>query len=151
MATTNDCQVALGALVVGWFANADARYTVPIDAGNIKDYSTTPDDSSSSPNWCILRVLQTKPDSEVFDHTDLPGRLVITLFSALGEDEASKEAAERWINDAEEMLVENLYNVGQTDDWYEIAIIGNPKRDAHRFFYGKYRTSDIVIEIDKKS
>lgn len=151
MATTNDCQEALHALIVTWFANAAARYTVPIAAGNIKDYSTTPDDSSASPNWCIIRVLATRPDSEVFDQTDLPARLVITLFSRLAEDEASREAAERWINDAEELMVEQLHDVGPTVNWYEVAIVGNPRRDIYQHFHGKYRTSDIVIEIDKKS
>lgn len=150
MATTNDCQIALGVLVADWFANADVKYTVPIATGNIKDYSTTPSDSSTSPNWCIIRVLATRPDSEVFDHTDLPPRLVITLFSRLAEDEATREAAERWINDAEEMLVEQLYGIGPTENWAEIEIVGNPRRDTHRLFYGKYRTSDIVLEIDKK-
>ena len=150
MATTNDCQLALATLVTNWFANAAAKYTVPIDAANIKGYSTTPTESSSSPNWCIIRVMGTRPDSEVFSNTDLPGRLTITLFSSMAETEASREAAERWINDAEELLVEQLAEVGPTINWYEIAILDQPKRDAHRMFYGKYRTSDIVIEIDKK-
>jgi len=149
MATTNDCQEALHALIVSWFAGAAAKYTVPIAAGNIKDYSTTPDDSSASPNWCIIRVLSTRPTSEVFDHTDLPARLVIFLGSRLAEDETSKEAAERWINDAEEMLVEQLHEIGPTANWYEVQIVGSPRRDVYRFFHGKYRTSDIVIEIDK--
>jgi hypothetical protein len=150
MATTNDSVLALATLAADWFANAAAKYTVPIDAANIKSYSTTPSESSASPNWCIFRVLHTRPDSEVFDHTDLPGRVAITLFSGLAESEASREAAERWLNDAEEMLVEQLAEIGPTANWFEIAIIGQPRRDAHRMFHGKYRTSDIVIEIDKK-
>ena len=149
MATTNDCQQALATLVASWFAGAAAKYTVPIAAGNILDYSTTPTDSSTSPNWCIIRALATRPSSEVFDHTDLPARLSITLFSRIAEDEPSREAAERWINDAEEMLVEQLYEVEATANWHSIQVIGNPRRDIHRFFYGKYRTSDITLEVDK--
>lgn len=149
MATTNDCQIALTALVKTWFAVADAKYSVPIDAANILDYSTTPSDTAPSPNWCIVRVLATKPRSEVFDHTDLPPRLVITLFSKMEQTEASREAAERWINDAEEMLVEQLVRIGRTADWSDIVVIGNPRRDQHQRYHGSHRTSDIVIEIDK--
>ena len=149
MATTNDCQIALAVLIKSWFANADAKYTVPIDAANILDYSTTPTETSESPNWCIVRVLATRPDSEVFDHTDLPVRLAITLFSRMKETEISRTAAERWVNDAEELLVEQFYGVGKTTNWHEIAVIGTPRRDQHQRYHGSHRTSDIVIEIDK--
>ena len=151
MATTNECQIAVMALVKSWFASPDPGFTVPIAQGNILDYSTTPGESSESPNWIIGRVVATQARSEVFDHTDLPARMSITLFSSLDGAEASREAAERWINDAEELLVKKLAEVEATDDWYEIAIIGNPRRDAHRIFHGSHRTSDIVIEIDKKN
>lgn len=149
MATTNDCQTAVMALVKTWFAAPDAEFAVPIAQANILDYSTTPGDSSSSPHWIIGRVLATLTSSEVFDHVDLPPRMAITLFSAMDETETSREAAERWINDAEEMLLKKLQEVGATDDWYEIKIVGNPRRDVHRRYHGSHRTSDIVIEIDK--
>ncbi len=149
MATTTGCQIALGVLIKQWFASPPAGFTVPIAPDNIKDYSTTPSESSSSPNWIIVRAVATRPDSEVFDHTDLPARLSITLLSGVDKSEASRRAAEHWINDAEELLVKQLQEVEATDDWHEIAIIGSPRRDTHRLFHGSHRTSDIVIEIDK--
>jgi hypothetical protein len=149
MATTTGCQIALGVLVKQWFASPEAGFTVPIAEANIKDYSTTPTESSSSPNWIIIRAVATRPDSEVFDHTDLPARFAITLFSRVDKTEASREAAERWINDAEEMLIKKLFEVGATDDWNEIAIVGSPRRDAHRMFHGSHRTSDVTIDVDK--
>lgn len=149
MATTTDVQIALGVLIKQWFASPPTGFTVPIAQDNIKDYSTTPADSSSSPNWIIIRAVATRPDESVFDHTDLPARLAITLFSRMDKTEASRRAAEHWINDAEELLVKQLQEAEATDDWYEIAIIGSPRRDAHRFFHGAYRTSDITIEVDK--
>lgn len=138
-------------MIKQWFAAPDAGFTVPIAQDNIKDYSTTPSESSESPNWIILRVLATRPDSEVFDHTDLPARLAISLLSRMAETEASRRAAEQWLNDAEEMTVKKLAEIGPNDYWYEIAIIGNPRRDAHKMYHGSHRTSDIVIEIDKKN
>ena len=149
MATTNSCQIALTTLIKAWFAGANAKYSVPIDAANILGYSTTPGDSSASPHWVIVRVLATRPDSEVFEHTDLPVRMTITLFSGMTQTESSREAAERWINDAEEMLVEQLARAEQTANWKEIAIVGNPRRDVHKRYHGSHRTSDIAIEIEK--
>jgi hypothetical protein len=149
MATTNDCQGALGVLATSWFSSPAAEFAALGGAVNVRDFNTTPDDSSASPNWCIFRVLYTTADSEVFDNTDAPTRIVCFLATRLGKSDAEREAAERWLNDAEEMMVKQLYEVGATADWYELAIIGNPRRDVHKQFHGKMRTSDILIEIDK--
>jgi len=151
--TTNQCQVFLAQQIVTWFTNADAAFTVPIAAGNIKDYNTTPDEQSTSPNWCIVATVNTISDAFVAGGDRFPTRLVILLFSKLskGADaEASREAAERWMNDAEEMLMMNLANIGVTDYWYEITTPAPPRRDGDRMFWRNYRTSQIVVDIDKK-
>jgi hypothetical protein len=152
MATTNQCQVHLGQLLTVWFANADAAFNVPIDSDNIRLYNTTPTETSVSPNWCILAVANTVSQPFVASGREYDTRIVILLYSRLskGDDaEASREAAERWINDAEEMLIENLAELGDTDFWHDIEV-HPPRRDADRMFWRNFRTSQIVVDLDKK-
>ncbi|MCA9928429.1 MAG: hypothetical protein KC419_08130 [Anaerolineales bacterium] len=154
MITTNQCQVYLTQLIADWFANADPAFDVPIAAENIKAYNTTPNEQSVSPNWCIVAGVNTISEAFVSAGDRFPARLVILLYARLNKAaahaEASREAAERWINDAEEMLMQNLAEVDQTDYWYEVTVPIPPRRDPDRLYWRNYRTTQIVVDIDKK-
>ena len=153
MANQKDTRQTLHALIVDWFANADAEFNVPIAPANIIQYMTTPGDSSASPNWCILASLGSGGQPLVGDDSEEPGRFAILLFSRLDKGsgaEASREAAEDWLDDAEEMLVRNLLASVNTDAWLAIDLIGRPIRDLDQKYWGAFRTSQIRIEIDKR-
>ena len=117
---------------------------------NIKDFLTPPGDSSASPNWCIIRVLHTSSQNFVAGGSEQPAHLAIMLFSHLGGDDASREAAERWLNDAEEMLCERVVNSKKTEYWHRITLPTPPRRDADYKFWGQYRTSLIPLNVEKK-
>ncbi len=153
MPTQKNTRQTLHALIVDWFANADAEFTVPITPENIIGYMTTPSESSASPNWCILASLGSSGKPLVVDDSEEPGRFAILLFSRLDKGdnaETSREAAEDWLDDAEELLIRNLLASVNTIDWYEIRIAGHPRRDPDKKYWGAFRTSLIPIEIDKK-
>ena len=82
---------------------------------------------------------------------ELPARFAILLLSRYDKSaEASKEAALDWIDDAEEMLIEQLAASANTDNWYTLRVSGRPRRDVIPQFYGRWRTSQILINMEKK-
>ncbi len=153
MATQKNTRQALHTLIDEWFANADAEFTIPIAPENIIGYMTTPSESSASPNWCILASVGSGGQPLVVGDSEEPGRFAILLFSRMDKGdnaETSREAAEDWLDDAEEMLIRNLLSSVNTTDWHEIRIAGHPRRDPDKRHWGSFRTSLIPIEIDKK-
>lgn len=163
MATTRECRQALYDLVVDWFVTTGppAEYDAPIIAGNIRRYRTAPAPSSASPNWILITTAGTRPE-EPEDRGSIAGgneteaRFVIVLLSRLSEGsdaEASKEAAENWLDDAEEWLVRQLADSYETDEWHSLEIVGWPMRDLPGLTDGlsnDYRSSQIVIQMEKK-
>lgn len=148
--------------VGNWLANSDAAYTTPTISGNLKRYRTAPAASSASPNWVIVTSAGVRPE-EPTDGGSLAGgneikaRLVIILLSRISQDidatEATKEAAENWLDDAEEVIVRGLADSVNTAAWHSLEMIGWPRRDIPGLtdgLDGNYRNSQIVVEMELK-
>ena len=148
MSTTNEVQEEIGSYLPTWFTNAG----IAMEPAQIKDYLTTPDYESSHPNWCILGVTATTTRTAVLGDSEEPAQFVLILFARLGKGdqaEASREAAERWLNDAEEMVVRNLENLPSNLLWYGVDV-RQPRRDVIREWHGKYRTSIVPFVVEKR-
>lgn len=150
MSTNKGVRQALHQRILTWFAAPDPEFTVPISPDNIKRFATAPDDESVSPNWIIISTLSARLESMVTGDSITNPRLAIWLLSRLGTDEASKEASLDWIDDAEEWTLTKLDDEVNQLYWVDIKIIGNPRRDSDPFYHGRYRTSMILVEIEKR-
>ncbi len=148
MSRTNEVQLDIGSRLPTWFSDAG----IAMDPAHIKAYLTTPNVDSEHPHWCILGVTATTSRTAVLGDTAEPARLMVILFARLAKGdqaEASREAAERWLNDAEEMVVRNLENLESNLLWHEV-IVAQPRRDAIREWHGLYRTSLVPFLVDKR-
>lgn len=153
MATTKEIQALIGSYLPDWFADAaDDGFDVPIDNSQIKAYLTSPDENASSPNWCILGGIHTKPESFVMGGMNEESVFAILLFSRIsaGDDaEASRAAAEAWITDAEEMVVTKLANHRPVRGYFGEINVRPPGRDKMKHYWGKFRTSQIIFTVEK--
>ena len=151
MSTTKACRARLHELIQEWFAAPDPAYAVPIAATNIIGYFTTPKERSASPNWIIVHTIHTSSQSFTLGGAEQPALFGILLASRLskGDDaELSRELAEAWLDDAEEMLLTLLT---ETDEelWNDIIISSAPQRDADPILRGLFRSSHLLIEMEK--
>ncbi len=153
MATTNQCQIEMSTKIGDWLTNSPVAFDTPFDLANLRAYNSTPDEQANSPNWCIVAVVHTVNDAFVSGGDRFPARLAILLMSRLATDradrEASREAAERWINDAEEVVMIGLADDAVSSLWSDIEVVKPPMRDPDRKFHQNYRTSMIVVDVDK--
>jgi hypothetical protein len=150
MSTTKAVRQALHQRILTWFAAPDPEFTVPIAPDNIKRFSTAPDDESESPNWIIISTVSDRLEKTTTGDSTINPRLAVWLLSRLGTDEASKEASLDWIDDAEEWMLQKLDDEVNQLHWINIKIIGNPRRDSDPAYHGRYRTSLIAVEIEKR-
>ncbi len=153
MPTTTAIQAILLTSVKQWFVDAASggTYICPIHAENVLAYATTPDEDGEA-NWCIIAAKPTFYEGHSMESKRLVSRFDIHLFSRFDiEVEASKEAAEKWLNDAEEMIVLALTEEpNNTTNWFLIRPERAPVRDRIREFWNKYRVSTISVLIRKK-
>ena len=154
MATANECQIEMSNKIGDWLTNSPAEFDTPFDLANLRAYNTTPDERSDSPNWCIVAMAHTVSRRFVSGGDEYPTRLAILLMSRLAtsrdDREASRLAAERWINDAEEVVMMGLSEDAESSLWSELQVVDNPRRDHDRKFHSNYRTSLIIVDVDKK-
>jgi hypothetical protein len=143
--STKTIRQALHQKVVDWFAGSDLPYAT----GNIKRYQTAPDDSSESPYWTILFTMTQSPDGEVAGGSDTMPRFGILLLCRVGGDEASKEAAHDWLDEAEQMLLNQLNNDINQDYWTDL-LPGDTLRDRLPQYHGRYRTSLIPVAVETR-
>ena len=147
--TSKQIRQQLHTEVVSWFASPEPQFNVPIEASNIKRYSTAPDDESSTPNWIVITTARERLGTAVFGGRVENPIIAIWLLSRIGSDEASKEASLDWIDDATEMLTVQLAESLDHTHWISINIL-NILRDNDPAYHGRYRTSVIVAEIEKR-
>jgi len=153
MPTTNAIKTILFTSIKQWFVDAAAgsTYVCPIDAENVLDHATTPDEDGGA-NWCILATKPTYYQDHSMDSKRLVSRFDIHLFSRFDiEIEASKAAAETWLNDAEEMIIEAITSEpANPSNWFSIMPEQVPVRNGMHEFWQKYQVSTILVLVRKK-
>lgn len=153
-ATTKQCREALHALVKEWFLSGSVpvEFSCPISQENILGYLTTPAETAVSPNFLIVHTINSTTRAFVVGGEEQPAKLGILLACRLDKAqataEASRKTAEDWLDDAEEYLLRQLA-ASEGDDWHSLEASA-PARDANRTMYGKFRTSNIVINVEKR-
>lgn len=153
-ATTRECRTELTAIITSLFGVPDTTRYPSLTAGtvSIKGYMTTPDQSDANPNTCIIGTIATTSEQFTLAGNEEPSRFVIFLFARLDKDdstaEASRSAAEDWLDDAEEMILTEL-PIYDNDLWVTLDLLGPPRRDTDKMFWSTHRTSQIAIEIGR--
>ena len=151
--TTKKARQAVHALIQEWFlpANVPPEFDCPIAQENIVGYFTQPLETADSPNWIILYSTHSLTSGVSLGGDIQNAQLGILLACSLSKGanaEASREAAENWLDDAEEYILQRLAQ-SKTADWRELRAV-TPKRDKWRTMWRRFRTSDILLFVEKR-
>ncbi len=160
--TTKEARQDLHTKVTAWLTSPPAEYdAINITAASIKRYRTAPPTDLSEPYWVMITTAGTQSEEDgagtIGGGNEVNTRMVIILLArvAEGEDtaiiEASKEAAEDFLDDAEEYLVRQLTDDVEGDYWHSLTVPEYPLRDIPSLTEGlsnQYRSSQILIDME---
>ena len=158
MSTTKETRRILHAWIAALFATPPAEFDVPIESSSIKRYLTMPPELSNDPNWMSVATVHSLTDAMVVGGDEDLAVFHIMLVSRIDQTdieadaEASRELAEDWIDDAEQMIVEAVskaHKSNDSDDWQDIYISSLPVRDRDGRYFKQYRTSQFTVTIER--
>lgn len=160
--TTKEARQDLHSKVVSWLTSPPAGYdAISITATSIKGYRTAPRPDVAEPYWVMVTSAGTRSEEPqsgaISGGNEAMARMVIIILARIAEGddtgtiEASKEAAEDFLDDCEEYLVTQLADDVESDYWHSLAVLEYPLRDIPALTDGlsnQYRSSQILIEME---
>jgi len=148
MSTIKEARRALAQAIIDWLTERDEKYpTISIQTAEVKRYTTAPDSNNSQPFQIVVGTERAAASSEGVDESDFEARLFVALFARIDvNNEATKEAAEDWLDDCEGFLLEHIEASRNTSAWTSLLWAGS-RRDFDPAFFRVYRTCYIRLGV----
>ncbi len=153
MSTTKETLHLLHGWITALFAAPPSEFDVPIQASSIVPYWTMPIEDSGDPNWVNISTVHSLTEEMVAggqEDTAVYHIMLIARISQGADAEASRALAENWLDDAEQMIIEEVGKREKSVDWVDIRIAAVPTRDRDDRYFGQYRTSQFAVMIEKR-
>ena len=146
--TIKTARQQIATTVASWLASPPAEYPLDDSLIEIHRYTTAPDPNNNLPFQIVMGTERTAVTSEGVDESEIIGNLYLALFARIDMgEEATKEAAEDWLDDCEAYLVEQLEASRNQPTYRRIKILG-VRRDPDRQWFGLYRVSYIRLGVE---
>lgn len=147
--TTKTARQELKTLFTTWLGSPPAEFDA-LDLSNIyiNRYTTAPDPNSDRAFHITIGTEAPKVDEEGVSESQFGGNLYVVLFARINaDDEATKEAAEDWLDDCEQFLLQQMAASRNTSQWTRIVFRGS-RRDPDPVYHKIFRVSYIRIGVD---
>lgn len=162
--TTKQARQDLHSQVTTWLTNPPAEYdAIVITAGSIVHYRTAPPTDASEPYWVMVTSAGTRAEEPrsgtIGGGNEATALMAIVILARIAEGdsiaaiEASKEAAEDFLDDCEEYLVLQMADAVDSDYWYSLEVLEVPLRDIPALTEGlsnQYHSSQIIVQLELK-
>lgn len=146
--TTKAARRALAILIASWLVDPPASFVLDDDLIEVYGYTTAPDPNNTKPFQIVVGTERATVKSEGLAESLAGANLYVALFARVNvDDEATKEAAEDWLDDCEQYLASQIEHSRNTAHWTRIKI-NAVRRDPDSQWFKFYRVSYIRIGVE---
>ena len=147
--TTKTARQELAILITSWLADPPAAFTSLDDSLiEVHRYTTAPDPNNARPYEIVIGTEQVTTASQGVDESDKGCNLYIAIFARIDtSSEATKEAAENFLDDCEEFLTTQMEASRNTVTWSRLRKLGS-RRDPEPAFHKLFRTAFLRVGVD---